>query len=600
MMDVSGSMTDDQKEIVRIEAFWIDTWLKSQYNGVETRYIIHDAAAQKWTRTRSTTRAKAAARGSARPTNVPTRSSTTDFPPTDWNIYCFQFSDGDNWGDDNESCLEISREICCPVSICSATAGRKPLRQRRIHPRRCGRRFGRVSTTWSCPRSTARSDLRFDQGVSGHRESNDGDSRQHVAADRRRSSKWSSSWPCTPTPRCRRSGRAAGRDRGASARVRPRISFRHFRSRRYEELNEIAAYGGFPRAIRTGVRHGVRGAPKGYDYGLQKIYEMVINNDPCYAYLMQSQRARRSEAGDGPRLRPLRFLQEQRLVLPHQPQDDGRDGQPRQPHPPLHGALWRRRGRRRSSTAAWHRGPDRHPFAVHQASRRATALRLRPSREEEDERRRRPVPSKGYMDSYINPPDVLDGRRERIRKQKQRDGKNLSRRAGARRACCSCSSTRRSKTWQRDVLSIVRDEAYYFAPQGQTKIMNEGWASYWHSTIMTRQGLTAAEVDRLRRPSLGHDGHAPDRLNPTSSASSCSATSKTAGTRAGSARSTTSATISRTSAIGTRKLGLGRQKIFEVRRIHNDVTFIDYLPDARILPRAQIVLVRLQPVERLL
>ena len=37
------------------------------------------------------------------------------------------------------------------------------------------------------------------------------------------------------------------------------------------------------------------------------------------------------------------------------------------------------------------------------------------------------------------------------------------------------------KPWQRDVLSIIRDEAYYFAPQGQTKIMNEGWASYWHS-----------------------------------------------------------------------------------------------------------------------
>ena len=46
MMDVSGSMTDDQKEIVRTEAFWIDTWLKSQYDGVEVRYIIHDAVAR--------------------------------------------------------------------------------------------------------------------------------------------------------------------------------------------------------------------------------------------------------------------------------------------------------------------------------------------------------------------------------------------------------------------------------------------------------------------------------------------------------------------------------------------------------------------------
>ncbi|MEZ6066550.1 MAG: DUF444 family protein [Planctomycetaceae bacterium] len=45
LMDVSGSMTDDQKEIVRIESFWIDTWLKSQYDGVERRYIVHDAVA---------------------------------------------------------------------------------------------------------------------------------------------------------------------------------------------------------------------------------------------------------------------------------------------------------------------------------------------------------------------------------------------------------------------------------------------------------------------------------------------------------------------------------------------------------------------------
>ena len=46
MMDVSGSMGDEQKEIVRIESFWINTWLKSQYEGIETRYIVHDATAQ--------------------------------------------------------------------------------------------------------------------------------------------------------------------------------------------------------------------------------------------------------------------------------------------------------------------------------------------------------------------------------------------------------------------------------------------------------------------------------------------------------------------------------------------------------------------------
>ena len=46
IMDVSGSMGDEQKEIVRIESFWIDTWLRSQYKGLESRYIIHDAVAK--------------------------------------------------------------------------------------------------------------------------------------------------------------------------------------------------------------------------------------------------------------------------------------------------------------------------------------------------------------------------------------------------------------------------------------------------------------------------------------------------------------------------------------------------------------------------
>jgi len=46
MMDVSGSMGDEQKEIVRTESFWINLWLKSQYKEIDIRYIIHDATAK--------------------------------------------------------------------------------------------------------------------------------------------------------------------------------------------------------------------------------------------------------------------------------------------------------------------------------------------------------------------------------------------------------------------------------------------------------------------------------------------------------------------------------------------------------------------------
>ncbi len=115
MMDVSGSMTDDQKEIVRTESFWIDTWLKTQYDGLERRYIVHDAVAHEvdedtFYRTRESGGTRISSAYQACRTVI-----DRDFPPDDWNIYCFQFSDGDNWGEDNESCLGILKEHLLPI-----------------------------------------------------------------------------------------------------------------------------------------------------------------------------------------------------------------------------------------------------------------------------------------------------------------------------------------------------------------------------------------------------------------------------------------------------------------------------------------------------
>ena len=45
-MDVSGSMGEQQKEIVRIASFWIDTWLRSQYKSLDNVYIVHEAVAR--------------------------------------------------------------------------------------------------------------------------------------------------------------------------------------------------------------------------------------------------------------------------------------------------------------------------------------------------------------------------------------------------------------------------------------------------------------------------------------------------------------------------------------------------------------------------
>src|SRR6187399_2592259 len=56
----------------------------------------------------------------------------------------------------------------------------------------------------------------------------------------------------------------------------------------YDHMNEIAAYGGFPNRYphwRFGMEY--ERLSKSYEYGLSKIYEMVINNNPSYAYLLE-------------------------------------------------------------------------------------------------------------------------------------------------------------------------------------------------------------------------------------------------------------------------------------------------------------------------
>lgn len=107
MMDVSGSMGDEQKEIVRIESFWIDTWLRSQYEGIDVRYIIHDADAREvdhdtFFRTRESggTMISSAYK-------LCRDMLKAEYPVMDWNIYALHFSDGDNWGDDDQMCLSL-------------------------------------------------------------------------------------------------------------------------------------------------------------------------------------------------------------------------------------------------------------------------------------------------------------------------------------------------------------------------------------------------------------------------------------------------------------------------------------------------------------
>ncbi len=117
MMDVSGSMGNEQKEIVRIESFWIDTWIRAHYDGLATRYIIHDAQAHEVDReTFYTTRESGGTRISSA-YQLATEIVERDYPSESWNIYLFHFSDGDNWGGgDDDKCFQLLREHLLPAA----------------------------------------------------------------------------------------------------------------------------------------------------------------------------------------------------------------------------------------------------------------------------------------------------------------------------------------------------------------------------------------------------------------------------------------------------------------------------------------------------
>src|SRR3954467_2698292 len=108
IMDVSGSMGDEQKEIVRIESFWIDTWLRSQYDGLESRYIIHDAVAREVDRDTFFRTRESGGTMISSAYKLCGQLIDQHYPSSEWNIYPFHFSDGDNWSmDDTLSCIEL-------------------------------------------------------------------------------------------------------------------------------------------------------------------------------------------------------------------------------------------------------------------------------------------------------------------------------------------------------------------------------------------------------------------------------------------------------------------------------------------------------------
>ncbi len=338
----------------------------------------------------------------------------------------------------------------------------------------------------------------------------------------------------------------------------------------YDELNEVAAYLGFPTRYphwRFGMEY--EKLAKGYTYGLQKIYELVINNDPCYAYLMKNN-----------------SLIDQKLVMAHVLGhcDFFKNN------------LWFAHTNRKmvdqmaNHSTRIRRYVDRFGFEVVEEFLDAVLSienlidqhspyirrRSRNGVQEQVPGDRVNVPklrSKNYMDEYINPQEFLDQQKKKIEEGRERSRKIPE--SPEKDVLLFLIEYAPLQDWQADIVSIIRDEAYYFAPQGMTKIMNEGWASFWHSTIMTERQLTDAEVVDYADHHSGTLGSRPGVINPYKVGIELFRDIQDRWNKGRFGNEFAECTDVAARRKWDKKLGLGREKMYEVRKIYNDISFID-------------------------
>ncbi|MCC7430950.1 SpoVR family protein [bacterium] len=333
----------------------------------------------------------------------------------------------------------------------------------------------------------------------------------------------------------------------------------------FDQLNQAAAFGGFPTRYphwKFGMEY--EKLAKGYTYGLMKIYELVINNNPSYAYLMDTNP-----------------LVDQKLVMAH-----------------VYGHVdffknnfWFSHTNRKMIDEMGNHGNRIRSYMnkygyevvedyltcclsienlidIHSPYFKRSETTIK---EEFDDRSLSlKFKSKGYMDPYINPPDFVDA----MKKKQEVKDKKISENP-QKDVLLFLIEHAPIENWQRDVLAIVRNEAYYFAPQGMTKIMNEGWASYWHTKIMTSKILADSEIIDFAEHHAGTVATSKDSINPYKIGLEIFRDVEDRWNKGKFGKDYEDCPNYEQRLNWNKNLGLGQQKIFEIRKIYNDITFLD-------------------------
>jgi len=340
----------------------------------------------------------------------------------------------------------------------------------------------------------------------------------------------------------------------------------------YKTLYEIAAFGGFPIRYphwRFGMEFDQ--LSKGYTYGLSVIYEMVINTNPSYAYLLEGNEMVTQKMVMAHVAAHVDFFKNNMWFAPTNRKmlDEMAN------HSSRVQRLINRYGYEQIEDFIDVCLSLDNLIDYHAPYIKRPEARVEPPLTDEEE----PPMVEGlkversYMRNYINPPEFLEQQRQKI-EEEQKKARRFPENP-QKDVLLFLLTYAPLERWQHTILEIIREESYYFAPQGMTKIINEGWASYWHSRIMTEKAMTDSELISFADHHAGVVSTSPGRLNPYKLGLELLRDIEERWNKGKFGKEYDECDDIQLKRRWDQQLGLGRQKLFEVRQLYNDITFID-------------------------
>ncbi|WP_368505561.1 SpoVR family protein [Alkalihalophilus sp. As8PL] len=235
-----------------------------------------------------------------------------------------------------------------------------------------------------------------------------------------------------------------------------------------------------------------------YDLGLSKIYELVINSDPCYAFLLDSN-----------------SLIQNKLIVAHV-----------LAHCDFFKNNVRFSNTRRDMVESMSATADRiahyeHVYGKEEVENFLDAVlaiqeHIDPSLVRpklawsiDDDKNTKPVKARGEYDDLW----TLD-KNGKVEEMKPVNKRQFPPSPEKDILLFIEEYSRELEPWQRDILTMMREEMLYFWPQLETKIMNEGWASFWHSRILREMDLTSSETIEFAKLNAGVVQPSKTSINP--------------------------------------------------------------------------------------